>query len=704
MISTTERRHGENLRIPCAIPVELTYDGTRAFEADAVDLSAGGLSLRANSLPEVGATLQCHFETLPGGTRISGRGEVVWAKLSGERSGEFGLRFTQIAPEAQALISEMIAERVAHGGSAPKQPPMATLEFEHVEAPITAKLTRAVGRDVVFEQPLELLALGKGVVAHADKNLGHGNILRVDLRMDGGTPTLALTVRFSETPQAGAGNGHAHVYGEFDWGEPESGTLPRTGDAEAELAAASLPEGEVDTVPDLAAPLGVFDESASASQRKPRATAAFGRDEDEDEDADERALPVALRTREASSSSGLHAGAAGTPKPTQTLPGLARLQTDRNALTPEDFEVHHEEPSVQEYEAIAVDDTEHTSSEGTYEAPLQLGAAEQRRADGGEGDGDSDDDDQDTWEQEVSETARKSPLVRFLRIFAVVTTALAPALLFMRRNFERAKHSVAPHFRRRAPRRTTLSSTLRGFGASAAAAASVTRPRRIVGGAVTAPIPKWNRGSGRLALLATLMLGCGILLVYAMSPSAPEDSDLHREVAAASVDDEFAAEPDLALEPLPPLEPPLAATSGLKGTAATTMVSKAPARAKPAPEKLAPAKSKAAVREKSSGGAMGATSFGNKNVPNAQRFLLRLHTPATVVSGNSDKSGFSVILLGARAKDPAAPIAAAHPAVARAQILNRDGYAELTVRFEEKRSPAFRVNAQKEGLEILIGP
>ncbi|HKU39785.1 MAG TPA: PilZ domain-containing protein [Polyangiales bacterium] len=267
MISTPERRQGEHARIPCAIPVELTPD-TRGpgFEADAVDLSAGGLSLRASNLPEVGSMLNCRFETLPGGTRITGRGEVVWAKLSGERSGEFGLRFTEIEPEAQALLAEMIAERVANSAAAPaiEPPRTATLELDRAEGPITAKLTRAVGQDIVFEQPLDLLALGSSVVAHADKSLGQGNILRVDLRMDGGTPTLALTVRFSQ-PQE-------EEYGEYDWGEPESGTRPRS--AEPELAS---PVGghdrEVDTVPDLAAPLGVIEEEPSQPVLQPVAAA-----------------------------------------------------------------------------------------------------------------------------------------------------------------------------------------------------------------------------------------------------------------------------------------------------------------------------------------------------------------------------------------------------------------------------------------------
>jgi len=368
MISTTERRHGENARIPCAIPVELSHDAGRpGFAAAAVDLSAGGLSLRSSNLPEVGATLHCRFETLPGGTRISGRGEVVWAKLSGERSGEFGLRFTDIQPEAQALISEMIAERVAQGqnGASTREPRMATLEFEHVEAPITAKLTRSAGRDVVFEQPLGVLALGSGVIAHSDKNLGHGNLLRVDLRMDGGTPMLALTVRFSE-PQ--------EEYGEFDWGEPDTGTQPKS--AEPELLAPSFAlDTEVDTVPDLAAPLGVYEESA------PQPMAAGAVDQDEDEDTERDAVPQqALAPRTTLIPGGAVQPVTPFPQRAPVLPrglptpasqpGLIGAQTSDYA-TPHDFELLHED-SVQEFETTSVGSSE-------LESPLQLSTADADR-------------------------------------------------------------------------------------------------------------------------------------------------------------------------------------------------------------------------------------------------------------------------------------------------------------------------------------
>jgi hypothetical protein len=96
-------------------------------------------------------------------------------------------------------------------------------------------------------------------------------------------------------------------------------------------------------------------------------------------------------------------------------------------------------------------------------------------------------------------------------------------------------------------------------------------------------------------------------------------------------------------------------------------------------------------------------TFGSKQVPNAQRFVLRTSNPITSLQGKSDPGGFTVILPNTHALDKAGPIARANAAVAKAQIINRNGYAELNVRFEQGRSPAYRVSAQQTGLEVLIG-
>ncbi|HEX4354333.1 MAG TPA: PilZ domain-containing protein, partial [Polyangiales bacterium] len=212
MTTTLDRRHGERARIPCKIPVELTDERHRgdSFEADAVDLSVGGLSLRAETLPAVGSHLWCSFEAMPGGATVLGRGEVVWTQPLDADGGEFGLRFVELDAKAQALIDEMVAERIARIDTpfSGREPVVANLEIENVDSPIAATLIYSSDSEALFEQPLDLLAIGRAVTAHAGVSLVRGSIARVDLRMDGGTPMLALTVSLGRDKQR---------FGEFDW-------------------------------------------------------------------------------------------------------------------------------------------------------------------------------------------------------------------------------------------------------------------------------------------------------------------------------------------------------------------------------------------------------------------------------------------------------------------------------------------------------
>jgi hypothetical protein len=275
-------------------------------------------------------------------------------------------------------------------------------------------------------------------------------------------------------------------------------------------------------------------------------------------------------------------------------------------------------------------------------------------------------------------------LVRFLRIFAGLWETLQPALAALRRGYLRAQQVVLPSLRKRLVGSPMVKSTLRGVGA---------RPRRSVGLPTVEQIPKWTRGTGRLLLLAVLMLGCGMLLVYAMAPAAPSDEIVsHRplQLEEAEQTAENAATDPAQLAA--PLEAAADSNTGSQLAAVaqsgrTQMPGPAarPKQAPPAPQLQA-----------------AATSFGAKNVPNAQRFLLRMSDPVKTLHGKADARGFVVQVPASRAIDRAAPIAVANKAVAKSTILNKGTHAELNIRFAEGRSPAYRVSAQQAGLEVLI--
>jgi hypothetical protein len=204
---TPNRRVNRSERFPTRIAVELGQGDLReAFEADVLDFTRAGVSMRAPYLPEIGTQLACRFRCMPSGSTVAARGEVVWAQLDGDDSGEFGLAFVDLDARTEWLIEEMLAEPITKRRDEPGDPAelIAQLELEGSTEPIAARIAaRETGR-AVFEQHLDLLSLGRGVRAHApgasDRN---GSIAGVELRMVGNVPMLAVTVNFEGDTQSG---------------------------------------------------------------------------------------------------------------------------------------------------------------------------------------------------------------------------------------------------------------------------------------------------------------------------------------------------------------------------------------------------------------------------------------------------------------------------------------------------------------------
>ena len=80
------------------------YSRDQEFEADGINVGAGGISMRASVVPQVGSTLRCQLDNPNGGEAIEMIGRVVWAHESGEHAGEFGIRFTHLSSEDQAYL------------------------------------------------------------------------------------------------------------------------------------------------------------------------------------------------------------------------------------------------------------------------------------------------------------------------------------------------------------------------------------------------------------------------------------------------------------------------------------------------------------------------------------------------------------------------------------------------------------------------
>jgi len=76
MQTAPERRSPQHARVPLDdVLVELFPEGfDEGFEADAVDLGKGGLSISAPLLPDIGSTLRCSFRSPENGQPVEAEG------------------------------------------------------------------------------------------------------------------------------------------------------------------------------------------------------------------------------------------------------------------------------------------------------------------------------------------------------------------------------------------------------------------------------------------------------------------------------------------------------------------------------------------------------------------------------------------------------------------------------------------------------
>jgi hypothetical protein len=194
----------------------------------------------------------------------------------------------------------------------------------------------------------------------------------------------------------------------------------------------------------------------------------------------------------------------------------------------------------------------------------------------------------------------------------------------------------------------------------------------------------------RTALLAIAAFAGAAALVYALSPGVDDTVDVHRELQAPAEVVEVPAQEEGALEAAPEqvANPPTPGTVPPSSPYAATAdeLDEAPAgvRAAAAPELT--------------------RAFGADSVPEGRSFLLRMSQPVERIRGMAEPNGFTVVVPDSLSLDRAGPIAAAHPAVDRAIVLNRGDHAELSIRFVQGRQPAYRVAGRGRAIEIVLGP
>lgn len=193
MSVNTDRRDPTAPRRPFRATVDLssTDDGD-AYQADAIDLSIGGMAVRSELLPALGEQLEFHF-TLSDGAPIDALGEVVWASDKGERAGAFGVRFLAL-PDAteKAIRKHTETDAVAKT----KDESRVQLFIEGMDAPLRARVRVRHPGALVLGSDLSFLKLGERVHVDSPRERVEGTIEGVEVEIDAKSriPRLVLTV------------------------------------------------------------------------------------------------------------------------------------------------------------------------------------------------------------------------------------------------------------------------------------------------------------------------------------------------------------------------------------------------------------------------------------------------------------------------------------------------------------------------------
>jgi hypothetical protein len=689
MEPSLDRRNDESERVPLRLEVELGQgDFQDAFAADSLNLSKGGISMRGPCLPDIGSRLLLRFQCLPSGAVVTAQGEVVWAHLEGENSGEFGLSFVDLDPSSEWLIEEMLAEHAPQGAPHPPaeeaSAKVATLELEGSSAAIAARVASADAGQAVFEQDLELLRLGRPVRAQAaGEHRRRGSIAGVELRMVGSVPMLAVTVMFHD--HAPPGLAPAVKMPEL---EPEPVPVPEPV-AEATMAQAH------DTEPDLVAPLALAAEPPPPRESALGAQAGAPHTTLTEFEAEPSVQPVeALEPQPEPRQQPARQLAERASEPAEVVPRPPPMSAPRpppmSAPRPPPMSAPRpppmsapRPPRPPEFESAAGRD---------YSTSFVL---PQR------------DDELECVLEEMTAPAWKPAVTSALRVIGEQALLL---LGFAGRAADAGYRKAMPQVRLGLLRSRAL---VRGvyalrlapqLGALRRLASTHfgLRRRRTTG---RPGVVRQSSALGRTLLLGVLGAGATALGVYALVPGGDAEIELHRPLRAAAAPAAAGAQPApvsaAELEPAASAAPDKATPA--RGAAPVT----------PDPNKLpsarqVPAGSPFAVDVRPGGtparaeAASKAIRFGAASVPRARRFTLRMSGRVQGLQGASDPGGFSVTVLGALSLDRAGPISSAHRAVARSMIINKGDRAELNIRFADGKRPAYQVSADGNTLHVLI--
>jgi len=195
--ASADRRDPSAPRRTIKTTVDLTPGDERdTWQADAIDVSPRGMSMRAPVLPEVGETLGVRLHP-EGAAPVTAQAEVVWAADQGRHAGTFGVRFTEVSPQAERSLRRMLDAKDDVMVAAPPPADARVKLFIHgMDAPLRAKVRTSDPSEVVVGSELSFLKLGDKVDVDGAGAKVTGSIVKVDVEVDPKTrvPRLVLSI------------------------------------------------------------------------------------------------------------------------------------------------------------------------------------------------------------------------------------------------------------------------------------------------------------------------------------------------------------------------------------------------------------------------------------------------------------------------------------------------------------------------------
>lgn len=212
MSQSHDRRAPGSTRISFDAMVEVGGALGPSFEAQALNLSQEGMSLRTAYLPEVGQPVMCRFDAGPDSTIVAA-GEVQWNEDMGN-GGAFGIRFTNLdSPSMTALQRVLGIVQEEYPGMSPGR--KVRLHIEGLASPMRARVKDRLETGVTAYSDLGFLEMGKTLHLE-DAESGRRRpafIDRVQVETNQGSniPQLVVSLRYDDAQAQAQAPQHAHA-------------------------------------------------------------------------------------------------------------------------------------------------------------------------------------------------------------------------------------------------------------------------------------------------------------------------------------------------------------------------------------------------------------------------------------------------------------------------------------------------------------